>query len=429
MSKNRPYQEQLSALAYHLLRNQATILAQWQARVEARNTQLSMLAKLSLTEFADHIPEFLDHLAGEMSGDRGAEPVQFAIKHGAHRWQHGAKVPVMTQEWRLLQRVLLDHVAAAAETIAGFTPQALREVYGIVSDEILRAIGASISEFSDRQRLEADARLRDLEGVIEERAERNKLFGAELHEVSHDLRGSLQLLQSSYQLLKRRPLDSKAESLMTSMGVAIDNVRQLLHDLVDLARLEAGREERHIAGFDAAKLLRDLCVTMRPAAEAEGLALTEAGADSLRVRGDATKLRRIAQNLILNALKYTPAGKIEVGWKSESDDRWLFYVHDTGPGLPQSTAGVLAQSLEEAGDDEADKAPAPHLDDLSPQSDKSRPTDSEESPRVERHGEGIGLAIVRQLCELLGAVIEVESAPGRGALFRVLLPTDYPESR
>lgn len=417
--------EQMSALAYRLLRDQATILAQWRSRVEEQNFS-SVLAQLSLAEFSNHIPDVLDRLSAVLRGDESASLKNFAAQHGAHRWQHGTSLSVVTQEWRFLHQVLMDHLAAAADEEPPIPPAALHQAYRLLSDEIHQAIAASLVEFDSYRRTEAEARMRDLEAVLEQREEQAKLLGKELHGVSHDLRGSFQLLKTACQLLKTRWLDSEAQQIVATIGVATDNLNQLLRDLLDLARLEAGREERHLRDFDAAALLQDLTASMRPAAEAEGLSLLADGPDSLPVCGDAVKIKRIAQNLILNALKYTPAGSVQVGWKPESEKRWLFEVRDSGPGLKSSTAEGLAHGLEEAEQDEnlVDHEP---LRDLPDQGERRRAGNATGSAPIEGHGEGIGLSVVHQLCELLDAVLEVESEPGRGAMFRVLLPTSYPD--
>lgn len=417
----------LSTLAYRLLREQAIILAQWQMRVDARN-HTSELAKLSLAEFCDHIPDFLDRLCGVFLGEDPASPARLAARHGAHRWQHGASLKLVTQEWGLLHQVLMDHIAAAAAANSGPGVDAamLRDAaYRLLVDEIHQAITASVEEFHARQRVEAEARLRDLEAVLDRRDQRGVRCGRQLHSVSHDLRGSVRLLQTSYALLEAGHGGAEA---LEAIGNAAENLDQLLRDLRDLARLEAGRETCHIDSFNAATLLDDLCGKLRPLAESKGLTLSAQGAASLPVSGDASKVRRIAQNLILNALKYTSAGEVHIGWESAAGQRWLFYVRDTGD-LSASTAGALAGSLEEAETREDGVHPgvAPHLCDLPapPHASESGIKPADGAGEVERHGEGIGLAIVHQLCELLDAVVEVESERDLGTVFRVLLPKRY----
>lgn len=134
-----------------------------------------------------------------------------------------------------------------------------------------------------------------------------------------------------------------------------------------------------------------------------------AGADTLPVRSDEAKLRRIAQNLILNALKYTTAGSVEIGWQAEPPSHWSFHVRDSGPGLPDSTADALAAGLEDA-DDGGERAAA------------EQASEPRASGQPQTHGEGVGLAIVHRLCVLLNALLDIDSDSGHGTTFRIRLP-------
>jgi len=416
----------LPALANHLAGERDAILRDWRSRVEAES-ETSMLASLSRAEFRDDIPQFLDRLCAALRGSTTAEAGRFARYHGAQRWQHGMTLEALIAEWNLLHSALMDRIAGASRHGVDLDSSSLHTAYRLLGEQIRQGIAFSVTEFDKRQRVEAEARMRDLEAACAQRDENDKRRGQNLREASHDLRGSLQLVQMLCDLLKARPADPETRDLVERLCGATENVNQLVRDLLDLARLEAGREERRIDAFDAAAVLRELCDTMRPMAEAEGLKLVTRGEIRLPVRGDALKIKRIAQNLVLNSLKYTRAGSVEVGWQQESAQRWLFYVRDSGPGLLFSTAGKLAQSLEDAAMPAAAAADAaPHLRALPPLTVDDSIDSHGESAAVERHGEGIGLSIVRQLCELLDAVVEVESAPGRGTMFRILVPNDYP---
>jgi signal transduction histidine kinase len=420
----------LPALAHHLADKQNSILRDWRERVDSV-MQSSMLAKLSHAEFYDDIPEFLDRLCMVLRGEAEAGTGRFARYHGAQRWQHGMSLEAVTAEWGLLHEVLMDHVAAASREDVDFDPSSLYAAYRMLGGQIQHGIAASLAEYDKRRRVDAEARMRDLEAAYAQHDEQDKQRGRNLHEASHDLRGSLQVVQLLCDLLKTRLQGTANSDVIERLCVATGNVNQLVRDLLDLARLEAGREDRHVEDFDAAAMLNELCDTMRPMAECRGLTLTTRGEAHLPVRGDILKIKRIAQNLVLNALKYTQAGSVEIGWhRHGSGERWLFYVRDSGPGLPSSSAAEkLARNLKDAavpGDAATDTGP--HLRSLPPLTAESGGASDGGSNMVERHGEGIGLSIVRQLCELLDGVVEVESEPGRGTMFRILLPADYPRT-
>ena len=135
----------------------------------------------------------------------------------------------------------------------------------------------------------------------------------------------------------------------------------MLNDLLSLARLEAGHEQRELTTFDAAALLRDFCTASQAAATDRGLFLKMDGPGSLPVEGDKPKVLRILQNLLLNAVKYTQRGGVSVTWgldKTRDTDRWTFSVQDTGPGIDENHAAPLAQELHEATEvaDEAERS-------------------------------------------------------------------------
>ncbi|HET6725004.1 MAG TPA: sensor histidine kinase [Gammaproteobacteria bacterium] len=412
----KPQTDALARLAEHLSRQREAILDDWRSTAEAEGTH-STLAELSRTDFYDHLPQFLDQLFARFRGDDVESIEATAEQHGAHRWQLGQHVDQLVLDWALLHRVLLRRIGASKQA-AGLDAASFEQAYALLSELIHKAISDSLREFHDRLRVQADARVRDIEAVLEERNEVDQLRGQSLREASHDLRGSLQTIRLSCQLLERQSLGPRPKAVVKRIGVAAESLNRMLTDLLDLARLEAGRETREIGDFDAAAILRELCDGMQAEADSKALALRAIGPRMLRVRGDATRVRRIAQNLILNALKYTSKGGVEVEWGRESAERWQFEVRDTGPGLKLSSSSNYAGSIENAESESEGEASTTG-------GGSTRPQPAATAASVAAHGEGIGLAIVHRLCDLLDAVLEVESGPGRGTTFRVLFPTSY----
>jgi signal transduction histidine kinase len=142
------------------------------------------------------------------------------------------------------------------------------------------------------------------------------------------------------------------------------------------------------------------------------------------------KLQRIVQNLVLNALKATVSGGVRVTWQAPEEpagSRWVLTVQDTGPGLRGVNATPLTRALREA----TDQA---HESEARDPTESPPPLERGDAPGgvgpgsavVAEHGEGIGLSIVKRLCELLGAGIELESKPGEGTVFRLSFPIDIP---
>jgi signal transduction histidine kinase len=157
-----------------------------------------------------------------------------------------------------------------------------------------------------------------------------------------------------------------------------------------------------------------LCEGIRPLAQQRHLFLRTEGPGGFATEGDATKVRRIAQNLILNAVKFTQLGGVTVTWGDSSDDdpkRWLLTVTDTGPGLQTDSGTPISSALKSS-----QEAPAKTTDQVQSQ---------DASAKTQSTGEGIGLSIVKRLCELLNATVEVQSSEGAGTTFRILFPRSY----
>jgi hypothetical protein len=198
--------------------------------------------------------------------------------------------------------------------------------------------------------------------------------------------------------------------------------------LRELERFEASRpgwEPRVIAVAQRA-LARHCGDGVSESAERyQRLQQAEAASRLLPVSGDQAKVLRIAQNLLLNAFKATTHGGVRVTWEAR-DEQWVLSVQDTGPGFTRGPAAPLERALKlatqearevevEAGTaDSPAVAPAPTL-----------PSQSEHRSPQSLSGEGIGLSIVKRLCELLDASLELDTAPGAGTTFRVTFPRCY----
>ena len=219
------------------------------------------------------------------------------------------------------------------------------------------------------------------------------------------------------------------ENFLRILQKNVSSLYSLLEDVMDLARLQAGHERREVKAFDAAMVLRELCERMQPIAAERGLFLKVDGPDTLPVEGDAVKTQRIAQNLLLNALKYTLRGGVTVSWgdSRQSDaHRWMLCVTDTGPGFHVGSGAPLAGALEEATEEvrqveETARTPPKEVD--APTLSSAAALDAH--PVHQERGEGIGLAIVKRLCELLDASIEMNSTLGEGTTLRVVFPRSY----
>ena len=152
------------------------------------------------------------------------------------------------------------------------------------------------------------------------------------------------------------------------------------------------------------------------------------------IDGDPAKLQRIVQNLVLNALKVTERGGVKVTWEASENERrpqWALCVQDTGPGFKPGSATPLERVLQRATVEAHDVQQRNAEPSQSNSQSDSAPTLASQSTAASAlapAGEGIGLSIVKRLCEMLDASLELESPEGEGTTFRIIFPRRYPES-
>lgn len=253
-----------------------------------------------------------------------------------------------------------------------------------------------------RFRLRAQRRLHAATEHARERAEAaERLKSRLLMMASHDLKVPLAALNATADLIGRSPDNASVVARLAGiMRADTARLRALVRDFLDAAAIEEGNLQLHTAEIDLAAVARAAVDTLQPVARAKEQALWfNAPVTPLPlIEADADRLRQVFDNLIGNALKFTPeGGRIEIGFGTAG--AWAFAeVRDNGPGLgPAEFAKILA--------------PQPRL--------VRDPLPADESS-------GLGLVITRELLTLQGGRLEVQSSPGSGAVFRVLLPAVAP---
>jgi signal transduction histidine kinase/DNA-binding response OmpR family regulator len=218
--------------------------------------------------------------------------------------------------------------------------------------------------------------------------------------VSHDLRNPLHTIQMSSSFLLDLLTDARGvppdpsmvEGQVVIMRRAAGRANMLIQDLLDVSRIEAGRLSVQPAPVDGLTFLDEVMTELAPLARAKKVAL-EFGwqGPTATVPMDRERIAQVMSNLVGNAIKFTPAGGTVTVSGSLVADRAQLTVRDSGPGIPPANL--------------------PHLFDRYWQAERGA-----------RHGAGLGLFIARGIVEAHGGTIEVESAPGQGAAFHVLIP-------
>lgn len=433
--------KQLDALSAYIGKKRERLLQLWREAVRC-DAELATFSGLSHGALDDHIPLIIDDFARRVASEHAGDPSppdgqqrRDAAEHGMHRWQQGYDIREAVREWGHLEAVIMREL----ERYAASHPRLHRDVMPMARESLVRLCLEGTCESAGRyvrlQQAGAASRVRDLESSLRAlqalEDERSKL----LRETAHDLRGSVGVLASTTALLAKPEVAGPArDHFHNLLQQRIRSMGALLTDLVELARLEAGQSPLKIERFDVAGRLRELCEVLRPAAAERGLFLKCKGPRSLPVEGDQLKLQRIVQNLLLNALQATKHGGVVVRWsagKEKSATQWLLSIGDTGPGFALQSAGPLRHALKRATDAarEAEAGAADRSDKPTERKDSDVLTAGSGSESATLpSGEGIGLSIVKRLCELLGATLELETAPGRGTTIRILFPVRYPET-
>jgi signal transduction histidine kinase len=425
--------------AGHFAARRDALLGQWRAAADA-DPQLATASALSRAQFHDHIPEVLDAFEQRLRArdlaarvEAAADERDGAAGHGRHRWQQGYQQREVMREWHHLQLVLVDELERFTAGHPDADPAVLARARRALAELCGEGVCESADQYASLQRAEAAARVRDLEHAFAALDALGTRRAEAWREAAHDLRGTLGVVKNATAALNHEaaPPGARTQSL-AMLQRAVGSMHALLNDLIDLARLEAGHERRTVEPFDAARVLTELCDAMRPLAAERGLALEAAGPHALPVEGDGVKTYRIAQNLITNAVKYTERGRIAVSWEADPDApaaHWVLVVQATGPGLTSAAAAPLARALKAVTEDaQAVGEQAAANGEPSVEAEPPPLLASQSAARSvhEASGEGIGLAIVKRLCELLDARIELHTEPGKGTTFRVIFPRRDP---
>lgn len=223
----------------------------------------------------------------------------------------------------------------------------------------------------------------------------NSAKSAFLAMMSHELRTPISAILAGAEDLRRHAQggDAAKLELITEAGAMM---RTLLNDLLDQAKLEAGRMSVETLPFDLRRLVAHQMAFWRAEARRKGIKLKLEGASGMPrwVTGDPTRLRQILNNLLSNALKFTDAGAVTLRLERGRDGEIGFAVEDSGPGLTPEAAATLFTPFQQA---------------------------SVEVART-HGGTGLGLAISRDLARLMGGDISVRSEPGHGACFTLHVP-------
>jgi signal transduction histidine kinase/ActR/RegA family two-component response regulator len=261
----------------------------------------------------------------------------------------------------------------------------------------VRALGDKLTTLS-----ETHAKNRgELREYAEELERTNRYKSEFLANVSHELRTPLNsiLLLSKLLAAEDQGMDDKHKEQAQVINKAGQDLLQLINDILDLSKIEAGRLDLHLREVTIMDLLNDIHDLFKPVADDKGLTLVVERQPSApeTLVSDADKLAQILRNFMGNAIKFTAQGQVTLRLEHDaSDSRWpvRISVTDTGIGIPEEKHDLVFEAFQQA----------------------------DGSTSRQYGGTGLGLSISCNLAELLGGRITIDSESGQGATFTLMLP-------
>ncbi|AUB84218.1 ATP-binding protein [Candidatus Thiodictyon syntrophicum] len=228
----------------------------------------------------------------------------------------------------------------------------------------------------------------------EEAEEANRAKSTFLANMSHEIRTPLNAILGFTQVLVRDPdLNSSQSAALTTIQRSGEHLLTLINDILDMAKIEAGRMTQQLAPFDLPRLVTDLDALFARRARDQGLTLIVAASALPRtVLGDELKLRQVLINLVGNAVKFTASGAVTLRVAPLTGDAVRFCVIDSGEGIAPEDMPRLFEPFSQIA-----------------------------SGRQTQKGTGLGLALSRQILRLMGAELSADSTPGQGSCFSFTL--------
>lgn len=363
--------EEIHHLARLVRDTKVELLARWRASLRG----LPGAERLDRPTLDDHIPDLIEEIAAALIQGDDQSIVESHVAaspaaHGIQRLRVGFRIAEVVAEYNVLRQCLHDLADEHDLTLRG-------ESFHIVNRVLDDGITVAVQSYATERALE-----------LQQRREEHLAF------IAHDLRTPLQAIALAAMLIEAEidPDRPGAADALRTMHRNIGRLDALVHQVVQeqqaLSQQQEGRLERR--ELDLWPLVEGLIRDLRPLSEASRTRVRNDVPRDLAVFADAQRLARVLQNLLANAIAYTPDGDVTVVARSLTDGSVECEVVDSGAGVPPSLLPHVFEKLA---------------------------TDPEKAS-----GTGLGLAIVKEQVELHGGTVRVESQVGVGTTFGIRLP-------
>jgi signal transduction histidine kinase len=365
----------LDELAQLIEHERDALLAMWRAQVRA----LPAARDLDVPTLNDHIPNLLAELSSAMRAGSGETIAQALLDdsppaHGLQRVKDAFDIEEVVAEYNILRGCIHDLADRNGLSMQG-------RPFHVLNRVLDGAIGSAVRSFATQKALE-----------VQNRREEYLAF------VAHDLRTPLSAISLSARVLELLLIRDRSETPETTQKFRTLNRNvQHLQDLVGKVLQENTNLETEVGvklerrRFDLWPLVEALIHNLHPVAGTDSTRLINAIPDDFVVYADASLLRRVFQNLIANAISYTPRGEVVIGASVTGEGGTAeCFVRDNGEGIPEDRRHTVF--------------------------------DKHETDPEKQGGLGLGLAIVKTFVEAHDGVVTVESELGVGSVFRFTLP-------
>ena len=366
--------QNLDRLAALIVSEREILLASWREQVR----QLPSAKHLDVPTLNDHVPALLDELATALQNVddqtipealiEGSPPI-----HGLERYEHGFDIVEVVSEYNILRGCIHDLAESNGISLSGQAFHILNRVF----DE---AIGLAIQTFATQQALE-----------VQRRRDEYLAF------VTHDLRTPLNAIALATRILELETAaggtGADAERILSMLRRNVRHLESLIEKVLkESAHVQTEMGMRlECRTFDLWPLVEAIMQDMRPVADTAGTKIFNRISPDLVIYADASLLRRIFQNLLANAITYTPRGEVVIEAREVDPSGSIeCLVSDNGSGIPKNRLDNIFKKLE---------------------------TDPQK-----QGGTGLGLAIVKSFVEAQGGTVAVETMEGVGTTFRFTLP-------